>query len=881
MTELPTGTLTFLFTDIEGSTRLVQELGSDKYDRLQDEHAAILREAIETGHGVEIRTEGDSFFAVFPSPAGALSAAVAAQQELAAHPWPEDATIQVRMGLHTGEGRLGGDDYVGIDVNRAARIAAAGHGGQILISDATRGLVEHDLPDGVRIRDLGDHRLKDIAHPEQLFDLVIEGLPSDFPPLKTLDARPNNLPLQLTSFIGREDEIDEVVKLLDDHRLVTLTGPGGTGKTRLALAVATHVLPRFGDGVFFVDLAPIADPGQVCPGICQVLGVREEPGSDVIDTMVNRLAGKELLLFLDNFEHLLEAAPMVDEMMSRVAEVRVLVTSRAPLSLYGEQEHDVPPLGLPDLDHVPEPEAMSRYEAVELFVERARTAKPSFEITEDNAAAVAEICARLDGLPLAIELAASRIKVLSPPAILGRLEHRLELLTASARNVPERQRTLRGAIEWSYGLLDDPEKKLFARLSVFRGGGDLETMEAVANPDADTGMETLDGLTSLVDSSLLRQIDTGTQELRFGMLETIREFAGERLVEEFDAKATRRRHAEHFMALAEEAEPHFLAEDAPEWLDRIELEHDNLLDALGWAVEAEEADRGMRAAASLWRFWQLRGHFAVASLWLDRVLVMPGGRTAARAKAHGAAGSIAYWTSGAAATDPNDTERHYREALAIYRELGDLPGIAQATYDLAFVPVAKGAGFEESPPLLHSAIELFQQVGDEDGAARAKGDLGLFLMMAGDPRAALPLMEASLARSRDRGDMMRVMDDSLRVAEANRQLGRLDEARRGQLESLSIAERANIAGGIAALLQIMASVESDQNRHVKAVRLFGAGEAIAEPLGGGFEATPFHFADPVGDARKAIGDEATEKALAEGRAMSQDEAVAYARSSED
>ncbi|MGH2555026.1 MAG: adenylate/guanylate cyclase domain-containing protein [Actinomycetota bacterium] len=876
MRALPTGTVTFLFTDIEGSTRLLQELGSDRYDRVQDEHAAILRLAIEAGEGVEIRTEGDSFFAVFPTPAGALRAAVAAQRDLAAHPWPEGATISVRIGLHTGEGRLGGDDYVGIDVNRAARIAGAGHGGQVLISDATRGLVEHDLPDGVRVRDLGDHRLKDIAHPEQLFDLVIDGLPTDFPSLKTLDARPNNLPLQLTSFIGRDAEINEIVRLLDEHRLVTLTGPGGTGKTRLALAVATEVLPRFGDGAFFVDLAPIADPGQVCPAICQALEVREEPGSEVIDTMVNRLAGRELLLLLDNFEHLLEAAPLVDDVMGRVAEVSVLVTSRAPLSLYGEQEHDVPPLALPDPDHLPEPEALSRYEAVELFVERARTAKPNFEITQNNAPAVAEICARLDGLPLAIELAASRIKILSPAAILARLEHRLELLTASARNLPERQRTLRGAIEWSYELLDEPERRLIARLSVFSGGADLHAAEAVANPDGDLGMEILDGLASLLDNSLLRQIETASEEPRFGLLETIREYAGERLDAEFDAEATRRRHAEHFMALAEEAEPHFLAEDAPEWLDRIDLEHDNLLEALGWAVEAGEAERGMQAGASLWRFWQMRGQLAVGRLWLDRLLAVPGGRTPARAKAHSAAGSVAYWQA-----DAEDTERHYREALAIYRELGDRPGIAQATYDLAFVPVTRGTGFEESGRLLQSAIDLFQEVGDEDGAARAKGDLGFFLMMTGDPRASLPLMEESLSRSRDRGDMIRVMDDSLRVAEAYRILGRHDDARRGQLESLAIAERAGIPGGIAAVLQIMASVEMDQNRHVRAMRLFGAGEAIAEPLEGGFESTPFHFADPVGEARRAIGDEATDHALGEGRAMSREEAVAYARSSED
>ncbi|MGH2662779.1 MAG: adenylate/guanylate cyclase domain-containing protein [Actinomycetota bacterium] len=876
MRRLPTGTITFLFTDIEGSTRLLQELGSDRYDQLQDEHAAILRRAIAAGHGVEIRTEGDSFFAVFPTPVGGLNAAVAAQRDLAAHPWPETATIRVRMGLHTGEGRLGGGDYVGIDVNRAARIAAAGHGGQVLISEATRGLVEHDLPDGVRVRDLGNHRLKDIAHPEQLFDLVIEGLPSDFPALRTLDARPDNLPLQLTTFIGRDDEIDEIVKLLDQHRLVTLTGPGGTGKTRLALEVAAEVLPRFADGAFFVDLSTVAEPGLVGPTVGRELGVKEEAGRELSETLADHLADKELLLVPDNLEHLLEATAIVEHLLSSAPRLRILATSRTPLGLYGEQEQPVRPMNLPDPSHLPKTEALSRYEAVALFVERARAANPSFELTEDNGPAVAEICARLDGLPLAIELAASRIKVLSPQAILARLEHRLDLLTTSARNLPERQRTLRGAIEWSHELLEEPERRMFARLSVFRGGADLETIEAVANPGSEIGMETLDGLASLVDKSMLRQTDSFSGEPRFGMLETIREYAGERLAAKTGAEDIRRRHAEHFMALAEEAEPHFVEEDAPEWLDRIDLEHDNVLEALGWAVEAAEAERGMRAAASLWRFWQWRGHFAVGRLWLDRLLALPGPRTSARARAHNAAGSVAYWQA-----DPEATERHYREALTIHQELGERRGIAQATYDLAFVPVARGSGFEESGPLLQQAIELFQEVGDEDGAARAQGDLGLFLLMAGDPGAALPLMEDSLSRSRARGDMIRLMDDSLRVAEANRMLGRLDDARLGQLESLSIAERANLPGGIAAVLQIMASVEMDQNQHVRAMRLFGAGEAIAEQLGGRLESTPFHFADPVGEARKAIGDEATERALAEGRTMSQEEAVAYARSSED
>jgi predicted ATPase/class 3 adenylate cyclase len=870
MGDLPTGTVTFLFTDIEGSTRLLQELGRDGYRELQDAHAEIIRRATGAGGGVEVRTEGDSFLVVFPTPAGGLRAALTAQRELS------DTEIRVRMGLHTGEGHLGGGDYLGIDVNRAARIAAAGHGGQILLSDATRSLVEHDLPNTVTIRDLGTHRLKDISHPERLFDVVIDGLPSDFPQLTTLDARPNNLPLQLTSFVGRDAEIAETVRLLGDHRLVTLTGAGGTGKTRLALAVATEMLPSLPDGAFFVDLAPLGDPGQVCPAICQALGVREEPGSDLIDTLVNHLARKTLLLVLDNFEHLLEGASLVDEVLGRVTDVRVLATSRTRLGLYGEQEQLVPPLRLPDPRHPPGLDALSRYEAVALFIDRARAARSDFAVTTENAAAVAEICARVDGLPLAIELAASRIKVLSPDAILSRLRHSLDLLAAGARNIPERQRTLRGAIEWSYGLLDEPERRLFARLSVFVGGADLEATEGVANPDGDLGADLLDRLASLIDRSLVRQTETEAGEPRFGMLETIREYAQDRCDLEWDGDATRRRHADHFLGLAKASEPHLTGEGQVTWLDRLDRDHENIQAAFQWAIDAGEAERGLRAAAAVWRFWHLRGHVAAGRAWLERLLAFPVERTAVRAKAEDALGSLTYWQG-----EIPETERHYREALAIYRELGAREGIAQATYNLAFVPLIRGSGFEESGRLLQEAIELYEELGDEGRVARAKGDMGFLLVLKDDPHTALPLLEESLSLSRERGDTFRLADDLLRVAEAHRSLGDHDRARRGYLEALDVMERANTPGGVAAALQIMASVDSDRGDHRRAMRLFGAGMAIAESIGDPeLTTTPFHFADPVGDARKAIGDEAVDRALAEGRAMTREEAVAYARTAD-
>ncbi|HEX2025832.1 MAG TPA: adenylate/guanylate cyclase domain-containing protein, partial [Actinomycetota bacterium] len=574
MTELPTGTVTFLFTDIEGSTRLLQRLGVDGYEALQDEHAGILRRVIEHGGGTVVRIEGDAFFAVFPTASAAVRAAVEAQRALAAHPWPDDGVIRVRMGLHAGEGRAGGADYVGIDPNRAARIAAAGHGGQVLLSDAVRALAGDDLPDGVSIRELGPQRLKDIRAPERLFDLVVEGLPSDFPAPKTLEARPGNLPRQLTTFIGREAEMAQTAELLREHRLVTLTGTGGTGKTRLALAVGTEVRPSFPDGVFVVELASLVDAGQVLPTLCDVLAVAEERGTDLVDTLVDRLAGKRLLLILDNFEHLLDGAGLVEELLRRTADVRVVATSRAPLGLYGEHLLEVPPLGVPE--DVQEVAVLSGSEAVRLFVERAGEVRSGFALTERNAAAVAGICRRLDGLPLAIELAARRISILSPEAILAHLGRRLDLLTTGARGAPPRQRTLRNAIDWSYELLDKPERRLFARLGVFVGGAELEAIEAVCDPEGEREGGALDAVASLVDHGLIRGDARGLPEPRFTMLETIREYAGDRLDEAGERRAAEAAHLAVLVELAEAAEPHLRGGGQLPWLARLRAEAEEI-----------------------------------------------------------------------------------------------------------------------------------------------------------------------------------------------------------------------------------------------------------------------------------------------------------------
>ena len=574
-TALPTGTVTLLFTDIEGSTRLLQILG-DRYSEAVKQHRQVLRDAFASYFGVEVDTQGDAFFAAFSRAQDAVDAAVDAQRALASCRWPDEIGLRVRIGIHPGEPTVTDEGYVGIDVHRGARIAAAGHGGQVLLSQATRDLLPEELPE-IRIRDLGEHRLKDLTRAQRLYQLVIPELDSEFPPLKTLESRPTNLPTQATPLIGRERELQEMANLFQraDVRLVTLTGAGGTGKTRLALQVAADLVEAFSDGVFFVSLAPIIRSDLVVPTIAQTLAVREQPGQSLRETLKEYLADRELLLLLDNFEQLLEAAPGVAELLAVCPQLKVVVTSRAPLHLSGEHMYSVPPLALPDPKKVRDPQSLSQYDAVALFLERATAVKPDFQMRDENAAAVAEICVRLDGLPLALELAAARVAILPPQALLKRLGQRLQLLTGGPRDLPARQQRLRSTIDWSYGLLSDDEQRLFARVAVFVGGCVLETVETVCQLDGDRPIDVLDGLTSLVEKNLLRVEPGVGGEPRFSMLETIREYALERLETNGEADDLRRRHADYYLVLAEASEPEILGPDQAAWLETLDAEQDN------------------------------------------------------------------------------------------------------------------------------------------------------------------------------------------------------------------------------------------------------------------------------------------------------------------
>jgi predicted ATPase/class 3 adenylate cyclase len=872
MAELPTGTVTFLFTDIEGSTRLLKELG-DRYAAVQDDHAAIVRRAIAEGGGVEVSTEGDSFFVAFRSPVAAVRAAVAAQRGLAAHDWPTGLPLRVRMGLHTGEGVLGGDNYVGIDVNRSARIAAAAHGGQVIVSDATRGLVEHALPEGAWLRDLGKHRLKNIALPEHLHDLVVEGLPADFPPPRTLDARPTNLPLQLTSFVGRDEEIAEVKRLLEGTRLLTLTGAGGTGKSRLALQVAAQLLDEYRDGVFFVDLSSVTDPTLVPSVVAQALGVPEVPGRPILEAVQDRLRDKQLLLVVDNFEQVAEAGPVLEELLVAAPTLTVVVTSRVVLSLRGEQEYLVPPLELPDPERVPDVLTLGRFEAVRLFTERALAVQPGFRLTERNAPAVAEITARLDGLPLAIELAATRTKVLTPQQMLPRLQHRLSILTSGARTLPERQRTLRDAIAWSHDLLDPAQRRLFARLSVFTGGWTLESAEAVCDPQG-LGLDALEGLTSLVDQSLVHRTEPAEDESRFAMLETIREFAQEQLRAGGDLDLVLRRHADHFLGLVMEAEPHFTAGDQAQWLDRYDREHANVRAALRWTIQAGRADRAQDAAGALWRFWQQRGHLAEGRRWLEEILALPSGqeRTPARAKALTGAGGIARWQN-----DLPGARSFYQEALAIERELGDPARIAEALYDQAFVAAA-GGDLEAALRLFDESIDLFRRVGDEPGVARVLWMLAFRDAVAGHWDAAVAKGGEAVTVWRRVGDRFHLGDGLVWLAVTYARVGRGAEARSAVLEALELFREVDNPRGIASVVLGLSFLARWQGRYEDALRLAGAAQSLRERAGGGaLSAFLVVLAgDPEAEARAHLSEDAAQLAFQGGRTMSVEQAVALA-----
>ena len=749
--ELPTGTITFLFSDIEGSTKLVHRLRPDGYREVLERHHHLLREAFAVHGGVERGTQGDAFLVIFRDARSALAAALDAQRALTAATWPEDVELRVRIGLHSGEGIRGGDDYVGLDINRAARIAAAAYGGQVLLSDSTRALAEHDLPNGAALRDLGRHRLKDIEVPEHLFMLLADGLRDDFPPLGSSEVRPNNLPARLTTFIGREQELDGVETLLGEVRLLTLTGPGGTGKTSLAVELARRVVDRYPDGAWFVPLESITDSDLMPSAIVAALGLRETAALAPAELVRHHLRGRTLLLLLDNLEQIESPGTGVSGLLRDSPGLTVVATSRAPLRVAGEQEYPVAPLALPESAAAGADAAgwleVQEADAVRLFVDRARRTQPSFSLTVENASAVAETCRRLDGLPLGIELAAARVGLLAPSAIAERLARHLPLPGTGARDLPDRQRTIEQAISWSYDLLGPPMRRLFARLSVFAGGCELDAAEFVCGPSDELGVDVLEGIAHLVEQSLVKASPTHSGT-RVVMLETVKTFAATRLVAADEATELRRRHGLHYLGLAESAAQEMPGRRQLHWLRLLDAEEGNLRAATQWAIDTKSVEPALRFAAALWRYWQLGGNVSEGRITVDSLLGVAGlERSAARLRAVEARGGLLYWSG-----DGRSASEAYAQQLTLARELGDNGAQADALFNIA-TTMGQAGDVQAAFAMLDEAFGLYKGLGDQRGLGRVTAARGFIAIAAGDPAAGCGLIEDALVRLRETDDV--------------------------------------------------------------------------------------------------------------------------------
>jgi len=805
MSEFPSGTVTFLFTDIEGSTRRWED-DSPAMMAAIERHFALLDAAIQANSGVRFKTIGDAIQAAFATAVDALQAAVSAQRTLLAEDWGALGPLSVRMALHTGAAMPRDGDYLAPSLNRLSRLLAAGSGGQILLTEATRNLVRDQMPADVRLLDLGEHHLRDLREAEHVFQVAAAGLPSAFPSLRSLTRAMHNLPAQLTTFIGRVREVAAVrARLLDPAvRLLTLTGPGGTGKTRLSLQVAADLIPAYPDGVWFVALAPVSDAPLVVNAIAGSLGLREAPGDEVKETLQTFLQSKRLLLILDNFEHVVEAAPLVGELLAACPELQILVTSRSPLHVSGAHEMPVLPLGLPHDDPGVPMDKLLDSEAVQLFVDRAQTVRADFALDERNAAAIAAICQRLDGLPLAIELAAARIRLLSSEAILARLDSRLTLLTGGDRDRPERQQTLRAAIAWSHDLLDQDEQALFRRLTVFSGGWTLEAAEAIAQ-GAEPAVAALDCLATLNDNSLITMSDDASG-LRYGMLQTIQEFGAEQLVKSGEAEAIGDVHASIFLALANEAEPYLTGPEAIFWLDRLDADYDNLRLALNWLTSRGDSIPAVRLAGALWRFWWLRGHISEGRAALESALEAGDSAdiTQARAKALDGAGVLAE-TQG----DYERAEALHRLALSISRNHDDRTGVARSLENLGVVAFDRG-DFEQATSFLEESLTLAREAHDEHQTATALNDLGRIAYERGDLPRADTFYQESLSLRRNIAsslDIARSLNNLAFVAFALEEYGR---ARSLFEESLELYERGGDKWGAAGPLYGLAiSVRRD------------------------------------------------------------------------
>ncbi len=863
---------TFLFTDIEASSRLWEEQ-PERMRLSLVRHDRILREAVLRHHGVVVKTTGDGLHAAFQDPRDAVVAAVHIQIALDEPASTDALALRVRCGMHAGVIERRDGDYFGSAVNRAARIMSAAHGGQVLVSQAVADLIRDRLPDGLSLRDLGAVRLRDLSSAERVYQVVHAKLRSDFPALRSLEAVPNNLPQQVTTFIGREREQEEVKAALKKARLLTLSGIGGMGKTRLSLQVAADVINDYSDGVWFVELAPITDSNLVPQAVASVLGVKEEAGRLVGEALVAYVRDRQLLLVLDNCEHLVSAcAELVKQLLQAGPQVKILASSREPFNIAGESIYTVPPLSLPKPEGKISAETIMQFEAVHLFIERATAVKASFRHSDQFMPAIVEICQRLDGIPLALELAAARVRALSVEQIAARVNDRFRLLTTGDRTAQPRQQTLRAMIDWSYDLLTERERVLFRRLAVFAGGWTLEAAEAVASGgDVDEPL-VLDLLTDLVDKSLV-VIDA--EGGRFGLLETVRQYADERLTQAGEGDAARTRHLDYFVSLAEAARPQLDGPDQATWLTRIDLERENLLAAHAWCDQAPDgATLGLRLVHAAHPYWFIRGLMGLGHRVTLAALARPGTqpRTLERSRGLFEAGQLCGFMGRYV-----EAKALLEESLAIARDLGDRFRIAKALQPLAMT--ASGLGdLAAARRYVEEAVELARALGDKHELATAINGLAQLHRVEGNLDLAEPLYAQAIALAREIGDRETVAIGLLNVAMVWIGRGAGERAYSALAEAVATALALGSKPVGQGALDVATGLAAWHGEHKRAARWFGSVQAQMAKTGLQRDPTDEAFLAPLVDrSRVTLGGTAFAAAERDGGALRYDEAIEEAR----
>ena len=866
MAESP-GIVTFLFTDIEGSS-LLWEKTPERMRPALARHDVLSRAAVEDHRGVIVKTTGDGVHAYFVDPLDAVHAAVALQSALDEARGADGLALNVRCGLHAGVDERRDGDFFGPEVNRAARLMSIAHGGQVLVSQAVAALLRDRLPSGLTLRDLGSVRLRDLSSPERVYQVVNSKLRETFPALRTVDATPNNVVRPLTSFVGRERELAAARELLGKSRLVTLCGAGGIGKTRLSIELAGAVLGDFPDGVWFVELAPVADARLVPQVVASVLGVKEEPDRPVVEALARHLDKRHVLLILDNCEHVVRAcAEMARTLLQSTTQLRIVASSREPLHVGGEITCQVPPLAVPARDAVMEPGELAGFEAVRLFEERARALRSDFRVTRGNAAAVMEICRRLDGLPLALELAAARVRSMSVETIAERLNDRFRLLTRGDRTALPRQQTLRALIDWSYELLDEPERALLRRLSVFAGGWKLEAAEAVCGDDGQCDA-VLDVLDALVQKSL---VDLDPAGNRYRVLESVREYAVERLRESGEEIAARDRHLRFFSALADRAGNELGGPDQSEWLEGLDLERENFLAALAWTPRATDGARlAVELVHALKLYWFNRGLVNLAYRLVVEALALGGAeeRTKQRSMGLYMAGQICSYMGRYA-----EAEAFLQESLSIAREIGSTLRVAAVLQPLGLAALGRG-DLDAAAAHLEEAVSLAREQGNVREIAAAVTLLATLRRMKGSLPDAESLYGEALSLARGLGDQESIAIGLLNLSICAIARADVEGARPLLLEALEVAAQEGWRRVGQSVIDIAAGLAAAMEHDARAARLYGVAEALAAETGLRRDAADEAFLAPlVSRARTRLSEAAFAEAEAGGRTLSYDRAL--------